>query len=309
MSFDQILTTLITSKILGTSKAKSDELLLLIAQYAWIIPKETFTFTFCEVAENHVGMEKIGELTTKVYSVASLKRIQANISNSINTPEEVKCKLIKLDDPENKEMEEAAVLIIRNGIQLFAKNYNTQQYDRQLIDITRELERETKNLDVDKKAFMKGRVVNKLARWNLCYADFSQEPDYEQKKGTVINFKDVPVLNSIRSNLDKFFGKKAKNLFGELNHYYDVNKCGIGFHGDSERKIVIGLRVGASMKLKFQWYKGGNPEGNSMSMMLNDGDMYIMSSKAVGHDWKRRKIYTLRHAAGCEKYTKVNRDK
>jgi len=30
--------------------------------------------------------------------------------------------------------------------------------------------------------------------------------------------------------------------------------------------------------------------------------MYVMSEKAVGTDWKEKKIYTLRHATGCEKY-------
>ena len=31
--------------------------------------------------------------------------------------------------------------------------------------------------------------------------------------------------------------------------------------------------------------------------------MYVMSDKAVGHDWmKDRKGLTLRHAAGAEKY-------
>ena len=33
-------------------------------------------------------------------------------------------------------------------------------------------------------------------------------------------------------------------------------------------------------------------------------DMYIMNFKATGNDWKRRNIYTLRHATGCEKYIK-----
>jgi hypothetical protein len=37
-------------------------------------------------------------------------------------------------------------------------------------------------LDVDKKAFMKGRVVKTRAGWNLCFADYDQEPDYENKR-------------------------------------------------------------------------------------------------------------------------------
>jgi hypothetical protein len=36
--------------------------------------------------------------------------------------------------------------------------------------------------------------------------------------------------------------------------------------------------------------------------MLNDGDMYIMSDKAVGNDWKRSAIPTLRHCAGAKEY-------
>ena len=31
--------------------------------------------------------------------------------------------------------------------------------------------------------------------------------------------------------------------------------------------------------------------------------LYIMSDKAVGYDWKSRNILTLRHAAGCAKFT------
>jgi hypothetical protein len=30
-----------------------------------------------------------------------------------------------------------------------------------------------------------------------------------------------------------------------------------------------------------------------------------MSEKATGFDWKSKSKYTLRHAAGCEKYTNV----
>jgi len=41
---------------------------------------------------------------------------------------------------------------------------------------------------------------------------------------------------------------------------------------------------------------------------LNHGDLYIMSEKTTGFDWKKRTLITLRHAAGCEKYIKVNKD-
>ena len=40
-------------------------------------------------------------------------------------------------------------------------------------------------------AFIKGRVVNKRARWNLCFADCDQEPDYENKRGRIVDFKNI----------------------------------------------------------------------------------------------------------------------
>ena len=39
--------------------------------------------------------------------------------------------------------------------------------------------------------------------------------------------------------------------------------------------------------------------------MINHGDIYVMSEKATGYDWKKRNRLTVRHAAGCEKYLKV----
>ena len=38
---------------------------------------------------------------------------------------------------------------------------------------------------------------------------------------------------------------------------------------------------------------------------IEHGDMYIMSEKATGFDWKSKSKYTLRHAAGCQKYTDI----
>jgi len=148
---------------------------------------------------------------------------------------------------------------------------------------------------------MRGRVVNKLARWNLCYADEDQEPNYEEGKGRIINFSSIQYINKIRESLGIYTG--YENLFAELNYYYNTKKCGIGFHGDSERKLVIGIRIGKSLRLHYQWYKSSEPVGQRCKIKLNDGDVYFMSDKAVGYDWKRPSIYTLRHATGCKKYT------
>ena len=41
-----------------------------------------------------------------------------------------------------------------------------------------------------------------------------------------------------------------------------------------------------------------------MILRFNHGDIYIMSEKSVGTDWKRRASLQLVHAAGAEKYMK-----
>jgi hypothetical protein len=55
----------------------------------------------------------------------------------------------------------------------------------------------------------------------------------------------------------------SNELAAEGNYYYDSSKCGIGFHGDSERKKVIALRlsVGKCSPLHFQWFLMGKPVG------------------------------------------------
>jgi len=127
----------------------------------------------------------------------------------------------------------------------------------------------------------------------------------KKKKGRIVSFQNVKYINEVRQNLPLFFGEKAKHLVGELNYYYDISKCGIGYHGDSERMIVIALRLGESIPLHYNWYLKGQPIGKHFHTMLNHGDLYMMSEKAVGNDWRKQKIPTLRHAAGCNKYTTI----
>ena len=100
----------------------------------------------------------------------------------------------------------------------------------------------------------------------------------------------------------------SKGVNGEAN-YYDISKCGIGFHGDGERKKVVAMRMGASMPLYYQWFQRSKPIGKRVKIDLYDGDMYVMSEKAVGFDWLKKIIPTLRHATGCDKFTIIKEKK
>lgn len=104
--------------------------------------------------------------------------------------------------------------------------------------------------------------------------------------------------------MPEIIGEKGNDLVAEGNYYYDTSKCGIGFHGDSERKKVIGLRLGSEIPLEYQCFINSNPVGERIKLMFYGGDIYFMSEKVTGNDWKKKIIYTLRHAAGSEKFLK-----
>jgi hypothetical protein len=189
---------------------------------------KTSTITFGDVAENHVGMEQIGKLHKSGYSLDTLLSVQRRLE-----AEGVTCELISLHSHwvGKGAVKDAYVLVIRKGTQHILKSDNTNT----LIS-------ENEVLDVDKHALMRGRVVNKHARWNLCFADEDQEPDYVKGKGRIVAWKHIPLTNAIRKAISEWTDDELLN--GEANYYYDISKCGIGYHGDGERKKVFAVRMG-----------------------------------------------------------------
>jgi alkylated DNA repair dioxygenase AlkB len=251
--------------------------------------KTAMTLTFGDVAENHVKMQKLGELSSSGFSLDDLTKVATHFTNT---------RLINLKDYVTHPLanEDAYVLIIKNGVnQLFNDNtYADNLYNEQM------------QLETDKYALMYGKVVNKHARHNLCFGYESQEPDYATGKGRIYAFNEVPYLNGVLEKLYELLGLSGQDLYAEGNYYYDPSKTGIGYHGDSERKKVIGIRLGISINLSYAWFYDGECVSSRISITnLEHGDIYIMGEKAVGNDWKKKKILTLRHAAGCEKYTNI----
>lgn len=252
---------------------------------------DSITITLGDRAENHNGMQIIGNEMSSGFSTEDLELI-----NNFFKQKGFECEIWELhknfgDDYENFNLTNASILVVKNGITCFVdKN---------------DLWAELSQLEVDKKALMRGRLVNKRARYNLCFADYEQNPDYENGRGKIYSFNSCSNLQQIRSNICNIIKIDPSLVVGEGNYYYDIKKCGIGYHGDSERKIVIGLRLGKPFPLVYQWYCQSKPIGKKIQIDLDDGDIYFMSEKAVGFDWKKRKTPTLRHAAGCTKYTNI----
>jgi len=257
------------------------------------MPNSTITLTLGDCAENHVRMQTLGEISDSGFTLIHLRSAKKwfdklgakSVIYDLNWPLEHMSVT-----PDSK----AYVLVVRQGV-----NYLLQPKTAD------DLMAEQINLPWDTKAFMYGKVVNKHARHNLCYTETSQEPDYANGKGRVIALNQVPLLKKLIERIPKIVGPIGQNLVAEGNYYYDITKCGIGFHGDTERKKVIGIRLGESIPLEYQWFHNLKPVGDRMRIMLCHGDIYFMSEKATGNDWKKRITYTLRHAAGAEKFLAI----
>lgn len=268
--------------------------------------KKGMTITFSSSVENHFGMKKHGVMVPG-YTINELRRAVLFIKKMYPGSEP---RLINLVDalPEEKrnEAEPAQVLVWKGGV-----NKILSAIEKTSIDLFKEhdnLEKDTTYYDT-----RRGKVLNKRARHNLCFADEAIAPNMAEKQGTVVAFDSIPITKFIREALPQILGDKAKNKNAEGNYYYDLNKTGIGFHGDAERKDVIGVRSGeddsAGFPIHFQWFFKSEPIGERVEIELTNSDIYIMSEKAVGTDWKRRNMLTLRHAAGGKetKYLKISR--
>lgn len=245
------------------------------------------TLTFCECSENHVGMEQNGNIAATGYSPENITQVIEYLESN-NYPQENIEKYNLIDYlGANYQGKIPELLVIRNLI-----SEHQDLYDNLI------------NISWDRKYFdtRRQKVLNKRARANLCFGESSQVADFENKKGTIVSYQSLPRLLEIKNTLENMIGDHGLQCEGNL--YDDITKNGIGWHGDAERKKVIGVRLGTSAPLKFRWYKNSTIVGETLSITLNSGDVYIMTEKTTGNDWKKRNIYTLRHSAISDKYTK-----
>lgn len=252
------------------------------------VSSSRYAITFGEVALLHVGGAEFGSGRREHgFTVSELR----NLANALQQSE-----LILLSDalPKSEQQaHEAAVLVLRDGAQTLLGLPNAADL----------LWREQTNTKYDQKFFDRGRTKNKIARHNIVFGEVEQGASEDYKECTIRAFKNLPWLANFRKELQSKLGAKASGLNAEGNHYYNP-KCGIGYHGDSERKIVIGLSLGAAAILRYRWRKphSSEPVGSSVDINLQHGDVYVMSEKATGFDWKSRSKWRVVHAAGAPKY-------
>ena len=267
----------------------------------WIVGrqrKQWYTLTLGDVAENGPTMEKIGKLADKGMSVESLRQLHDRFLD-----QKVPCKLVDLaillEGYTKETVPEAALLVV--GLNEMMEDSNAEDA---LVEEVSKMPTDKTHLD----DYGRG-VVHSKSRYNNTIDDRDQAPDIAKGKGTVVNFKDYPMADKLRRLVTALLD--TTKLCGELNHYFDPAKCGISWHGDKERRCVVGVRLGKGsdgVPLMLQWYKRGAAIGPEVRIPLTSGNVYFMSEKAVGFDCENSTILTLRHAAGRDSFH-FSRDK
>ena len=296
-----------------------------------LMETERFSLTCAPGGENNRGMEIIGRMPIKGegFTAQDIEGLGPYFNKLMlygMTAHVLDLNALSLDEYIDNGLEDedqARVLILRNwavgiggmewSVEVF-KELASRRWDAEYLDPNKY---RTEIRD-GKEVKVRGKRMNKRARTNLCFvADREQEPAVFEGKGTIYDLKKMECLNKGVEKLKKQIaaglieiGSKTKVEINvvEGNRYYDLKNTGIGFHGDTERVVVICISIGCdNYPMRWQWFKDGMPVGKPIDISLNCGDVYIMSEKAVGADWKKKSKYTLRHSAGAKKYTSLSK--
>ena len=294
---------------------------------------DSITITFGDQAENHAGMQKIGTAKENGFTIDELKSIKKKMEKN-----GLKCEMVNLNDALDGKMkqdsEDAAVLIIRGlmnsggmSADILFHELKTVHWDTFLVSTrTTEIQRKHARANLcfsgawDIPGYTKTEFElhkdskywqnENLAKLYQAQQEYREElgdrkakltkKEIHSGKGTVIKWETFSMIKKFKEYIQKNFGETAQNLVAEGNSYVNLKKCYIGPHGDSERVIVIAIRLGKTFPMFFHWYHKSKPIGKLITLpILNHGDVYIMSEKAVGKEWKSSSKITLRHSAGC----------
>jgi len=263
--------------------------------------------TWGDCGENHAGNQQVGEIQKSGTGVtlADLAGVQAHYQAKGGVAE---LKVFTVPD-ECPAKIEAGVLILRNFL-------SQEEQLAMMSELT------SKTWDTKFLNTRTGKVLNKHARSNLIFQrGVTQVAAYEEGKGTIEDINSMPHLASadrkVReiSQLIAGLDTPTQNcdLICEGNRYRTEttkksDQQGIGYHGDSERTRVFALSIGG-YNYPMQWvlFHRYCPMAAPERVLLNSGDLYIMSELAVGQHWNKSSLWTWRHAAGHPKYLSLDR--
>lgn len=247
--------------------------------------QESFTVLMCDCAKSQNSSNTgTGTMAPAGYSTTFLRE-RALAINALDCS--ARAEIIEFNAHCPVDSEDACALVIRGTDPGLSTN-SLQHVANEII--------------YDKFAVLQGKVKNAHSRHLVFVAEESRQGNPSTGIHTVLAWKTLPFLEAARNDvLNKFLADPYHVNSACILHYSDINKCGIRWHGDGERRRTILYRLGTNSHMRpihFQWYLNSAPVCDPISITLNHGDYFIPSTKAVGTDWKVRKVPTLRHSTG-----------
>ena len=245
-----------------------------------------YAITFGEVAILHIGGKEYGKGRLEHgFTTDELKKIAEDYDNS---------EYVSISDKLPRQLRtnnDAGILIFRS-----VSNNKNNKDKKFVLGLTK---KEADKYDQKYWDNRRQKTLNKRARYNIVFGKNKIEHSKDYKQCSIAKFSDLKYLNRFRKRLKLVLGNKTKKLNAEGNKYFH-DKAGIGYHGDAERKIVICLSLGKPTTLRYHWRLPGSSEHTleSTDINLNHGDVYVMSEKATGWDWKLRSKVRVVHGAG-----------
>ena len=255
-----------------------------------------YSMVFCDCAFSQPGgkSKTNGVMADEGFSADKLRKVCASL-NAVG----IRARIVDLRaDAVNKgapasvleRMDEAVVLVIHDGAN--ALTNDPQMANKMLA--------EHQGLEYDTKTLMYQKVCNARSRRNLYFADEARPGDMTIGQNTVVAWSSVPANAECLRSLTELLGTTDVNT-AVSNYYPDPRRCGIGWHGDAERRQTIMVRLGSGSNTRpihFLWCEGKSRIVSPVTIDLQHGDVMVPCAKAVGTDYKLRSVPTVRHATG-----------
>lgn len=151
-----------------------------------------------------------------------------------------------------------------------------------------------------------GRSVRAKSR-NISYvSNFTAPEDPDTNAPSVTDWSDLPHCQKAKQILNDALSD-TEAAHAVAIRYEDYKTCGVRWHGDAERSKTLVVRLGPNSKhhpFYLMWYYNHKPISDPFPIHLDHGEVCIPSIKAVGSDFKKSSIPTLRHATGFVKTDK-----
>ena len=255
-----------------------------------------YSMVFCDCAFSQPGghSKTNGVMAEEGFSADKLRRVCASL-NEIG----IRARIVDLRaDAESKgapastleRMDEAVVLVIHDGANALTKD--PQMANKML--------KEHQGLAYDTTTLMYKKVCVARSRRNLYFAEEARPGDMANGQNTVVAWPTVPANVQCLRALTELLGTTDVNT-AVANYYPDPRKCGIGWHGDAERRQTIMVRLGSGSNrrpIHFMWCEKANKIVSPVTIPLQHGDVMVPCAKAVGTDYKTMSVPTVRHATG-----------